>query len=702
MNPLLTSMLLIIAFTIFGTILYRKFALLRALEPANRTDRVWKRFKLMLSIGIGQRRFIGRKRERISGWIHALIFWGFCILTIRSLTLIGEGFQHGFHLPFLGQKSLMGYFYLLLKDVTEGIVLLAVLFAMYRRSSRVRPSRLKNSGEAWFVLALIAFLMITDLFYDGARFAIVHSLGSDSLPALFNYATFGPEYHWTPIANGIAIFLKNADPEFNRLFMHSNYWLHIVGLLLFLCYLPLGKHFHVITALPNVFLKSIDYPHEPTKLLNLEDEKAWEEATLGMNHIDQLTWKQALDLFSCTECGRCKDVCPTYVTGKPLNMKDFNDSLKKELKSKSKNIIRQAKLKKIEAKAKEEEKKESLKSERATLRESGELVGEVISEEILWSCTTCRACEEVCPVTIEHVPRIISMRQGQTLVAEKYPKELNSALKGLERNGNPWGIGYDKRADWAKDLGIKTLEENPDVEYLFWVGCFGAFDERSKKVTITTAKLLQKANVDFGILGTEEKCTGDLAKKVGHEMLYQMMAQENIELLNRYQVKKIITTCPHCLDTLKHEYPKMNGHYKVIHHSEFLLQLLRDGKLKPKRPIEETIAYHDPCYLGRYNNVYQAPRELLNSIQQNKLIEPDRHGQESFCCGAGGGLMWMEEKGETRINQERTNEIVRSQAQQIAVGCPFCLTMLEDGLKAINQEENVKVQDLSELLSRTL
>jgi Fe-S oxidoreductase len=294
------------------------------------------------------------------------------------------------------------------------------------------------------------------------------------------------------------------------------------------------------------------------------------------------------------------------------------------------------------------------------------------------------------------------MRQGQFLMAEVYPKELSPSLKGLERNGNPWGIGYDKRADWAEGLDIKKMADDANVDYLFWVGCAGSFDDRSKKVTTSLVRILQKADVSFAILGVEEKCTGDFARRVGNEMLYQMTAQENIETLNNYNVKKIITACPHCLNTLKHEYPQMGGNYDVIHHSEFIDQLVKAGKIKLKQMSDGALTYHDPCYLGRYNTVYDQPRSILRSVSKGGLRELTRHGQESFCCGAGGGRMWMEETIGKRIYLERAEEIVRCQVSKVAVGCPFCMTMIEDGMKELEKEEEIKTMDIAELVAENM
>ena len=701
MNPLLMSLLIIVALAIFGRTMVGKIKLLRALEPTDRANHLKERLKNMAILAIGQKRLIGRAKERSSGIMHAFIFWGFCVLVIRSLTLYGEGFQEGFHLPFLGGDGLLGYLYIALKDIMEGAVLLMILYAFYRRAV-LKPERMHNTVEAYLVLGLIGILMVSDLLYDGARYNLIQHYNNPQSIHYFNNPHYGSEFLWTPISVAAATLISGMSAEANTTIMGIMFWLHICTQLTFLNILPLGKHFHVITALPNVFLKSLGYPHEKPKLLDLEDEAAWEDDSLGINHIHQLNWKQGLDLYTCTECGRCKDVCPTYITDKPLNLHEFNDKLKLELLENSNHILKRAKLSSAIEQCKDDAQFKKIKEEMAELNSQKQLVGEVIAEDTLWACTTCRACEEVCPVTIEHVPRITAMRQGQFLMAEAYPKELSPSLKGLERNGNPWGIGYDKRADWAQGLDIRKMSDDPNVEYLFWVGCAGSFDDRSKKVSTSLVRILQKADVSFAILGVEEKCTGDFARRVGNEMLYQMTAQENIETLNNYNVKKIITTCPHCLNTLKHEYPQMGGNYEVIHHSEFIDQLVKAGKIKLKQTSDGALTYHDPCYLGRYNTIYDQPRSILRSVSKGGLRELPRHGRESFCCGAGGGRMWMEETIGKRIYLERAEEIVRRQVSKVAVGCPFCMTMIEDGMKELEKEEEIKTMDIAELVAESM
>lgn len=702
MNPLLMSILLILGLSFFARTMLKKIQILQALEPADRANHIKERLTALLVLAVGQKRLVGRKKERMSGIMHAFIFWGFCILLIRSLVLYGEGFSEGFHLPLLGDDYLIGYLYIALKDIVEGVVLLAILYAIFRRAV-LKPKRMHNSFEAYLVLVMIATLMVSDLLFDGARYNLIELYNNPESLHFFNNPAYGSEFLWTPISVGAASIISGLSIDAHYYLMVAMFWIHVGTQLVFLNLLPTGKHFHVITALPNVFLKSLDYPHEKAKVLDLEDESAWEDESLGVNHIHQLNWKQGLDLYTCTECGRCKDVCPTYTTDKPLNLKDFNDSLKEELYANTENLIKRKQLAASLADIKDDDEKVAkVKEEMAELNSKKQLIGDVISEDTLWACTTCRACEEVCPVAIEHVPRITAMRQGQTLMAEAYPKELNVALKGLERNGNPWGIGYDKRADWAEGLNIKTLADDPNVDYLLWVGCAGSFDDRTKKVTVSLAKILQKAGVNFGILGVEEKCTGDFARRAGNEMLYQMMAMENIEILNGYQVKKIITACPHCLNTLKHEYPQMEGHYEVVHHAEFIDQLVKEGKITLNKSLDESLTYHDPCYLGRYNSVYDQPRSVLKSMSKSGVKELDRCGQESFCCGAGGARMWLEETIGKRINVERSEEIVGKGVSNVAVGCPFCLTMIEDGMKELGKEEDVKTRDIAELVEQNM
>ncbi len=680
MNPILISLMLILSLGAFSYFAYMKVMILRLAGPENRLDQIPERIKQLINIGFKQKKLIGRKHERSSGAMHSFIFWGFLVLGLRSTILIGEGFVHGFqeYLPFLHSDSLGGYLYTLLKDVFEGIVLCMVLFAFYRRLV-VKPGRLHNSFEAFLVLFFIGSLMVTDLLYDGAKFNLITIYQHDL--AYLHSDVYGTEMDWAPLAALTALLISGFGETANWGFFFFGYWIHIGILLIFLPFLPGSKHMHVISALPNVFLGSLGYPHTPVALLDCENEEAWENESLGATRIEHLSWKQVLDLYTCTECGRCKDICPTYVTYKPLTLKDMNDSLKHYLEEEVHHLRKHGKS-----------------------SDNKQLVGDVIHPDTLWACTTCRACEQVCPVSIEHVPRIIAMRQAQTLLYEAQPAEINTAYKGLERNANPWGIGYDKRADWAKDLNIPLMVDmdEEEVDILMWVGCAGSFDDRNQKVARATAQILQKAGVKFAILGSEEKCTGDLARRSGNEMLFQMLATENVETLNNYKVKKIVTQCPHCLNALKNEYPQLDGHYEVYHHSQFISQLLTDKKIEVKPEIEGKVTFHDPCYLGRYNKEYNAPRKLVDAATKEQNVEMTRSRQEGFCCGAGGARMWLEETIGTRVNEERVMQAAETGASTVATGCPFCMTMISDGIVATGNEEKMQSKDISELILESL
>lgn len=678
MNPWLMSAVMVVAWSVFALQMMIKIGALKKMAPESRMDQIPRRIGLLFKIGIGQEKLVGRSRERMPGIMHALIFWGAMLIGIREVTLMGEGFVHGFqeYLPLLGSNYLSGFLFIYLYNIAELVVLLMILVALYRRFVP-RPDRLDLNWEGVYVLLFIAGIMLTDLLFDAARFNLIdewqYSLHQ------FEHPVYGQERSWAPVASALAGLLVGLGETSNSFFYHFGFWGHIATMLVFVNILINTKQFHEITALPNVFLGSLDYPHARQKWIDLEDEKAWEEGKIGINSLEQLTWKQGLDLYSCTECGRCYDVCPTYVTGKPLTQKWVNQSLLRHLREEEGNIYR-------------------------TGTTSGEksLVGDVIHPETLWACTTCRACEDACPVSIEHVPRILGMRQGQTMMEEAYPPEISSAYKGLERNFNPWGVGFDQRADWAAELDIPLMSETSaeDIDVLMWTGCAGSFDSRNQKVARATAELMKKAGVRFAILGSEEKCTGDLARRSGNEMLFQMLASENVETLNGYGVKKIVTQCPHCLNALKNEYPDLGGNYEVLHHSQFLKKLREEEKL-PQGKNDRNVTYHDPCYLGRYNQEYDSPREII-SESASSVTEMQRHRNESFCCGAGGARMWMEENLGTRINEERVRQAEETGADTLATGCPFCMTMLSDGIAASGNSEKLETRDVAELMLESI
>ena len=620
--------------------------------------------------------------QRGSGIMHAFIFWGALLIGVRELTLMGEGFVSGFqeYLPLLGSDSWLGYAYITVYNFGEVVVLAMILVALYRRIVS-KTARLDLNWEGIYVLLFIGSIMLTDLLFDAARLNLVENYGQHL--HFFNSTAYGSEWEWAPFTVLMASAINGLGEGTNAFFYHFSYWGHVASMLIFMNLLIHTKQFHEMTALPNVFFGSLDYPHAIAPLVDLEDESAWEEGRIGISKLEHLTWKQGLDLFSCTECGRCHDVCPTFVTNKPLTLKRFNQSLLHHLRNEETTLFRTG-----------------------STAEDKTLVGEIIRPETLWACTTCRACEEVCPVSIEHVPRILGMRQNQTMMEEAYPPEMAKTFKGLERNFNPWGIGFDQRADWAEGLDIplmadmksETEGQQPEIDVLMWVGCAGSFDSRNQKIARATATLYQKAGVKFAMLGSEEKCTGDLARRSGNEMLFQMLAGENVETLNNYKIKKIVTACPHCLNSIKNEYPQLGGEYEVFHHSQFISKLVDEGRLPVGSNLKDTITYHDPCYLGRYNNEFEAPRNLLKKAASEPMREMKRHGRESFCCGAGGARMWMEETIGSRINENRTEEAIQTGASTVATGCPFCMTMISDGIAAKGKTESMQAKDISELV----
>jgi Fe-S oxidoreductase len=472
------------------------------------------------------------------------------------------------------------------------------------------------------------------------------------------------------------------------------WWVHTLIILGFLVYIPFSKHLHILSAIPNIFFRRFKSIGELSKI-NLEDESV---ETYGVSKIEEFTWKQLLDLYACTECGRCSENCPAALTGKPLSPKEMIHNLKKHLLAKGKILtdtkVNPARL--ADASGVAQEKCAAIELKKA-------LIGDICLTDEIWSCTTCGNCMEHCPVFIEHIPKLVDMRRHLVLMESNFSPEIQNVLRNWETNSNPWGLAFASRGDWIKELDVQTLAENPKVEYLFYVGCAGSFDARAKKVTTAIVKLLKQAGVSFSTLGAEEKCCGETTRRIGNEYLFQSMATELTEIINGYGVKKIITTCPHCYNCLKNEYPQFGGNWEVLHHSELLFQLLNEGKLKPRKRLDKRLTFHDSCYLGRYNNIYDEPRKILKLIPGLRLKEMERCRNKSFCCGAGGGRMWMEETlGHQKINEARADQALAQDPEIVGVCCPYCATMLEDGLKARSKEDAVKVLDIAELLLHSM
>lgn len=619
MYPVPVALILIIAIAAFAYSFCKRGVPLFKARTSHRSDHFLKRTFGVLRFFLLQEKVA--LKDLKSGIFHALIFWGFCILLIHTIMIFGIGLSKTFHIPGLTGNSL--HIYYVTANVFEIIVALACAALLIRRIV-FRPKRLTLSLEANIILLAILGLMISGFFLDRSSFRTGE--------------------------------LTSAQTVI--------YFAHIIGIAAFLNYLPYGKHFHIITALPNIFFRNLGPTGALTKL-DVEDENA---TSFGVDKIAQFDRKALLDLYSCTECGRCQEQCPAYSANKPLSPKEFTMSLRGKLVGDNR---------------------------------SSSLMGDTISADSLWSCTTCHACEEACPLFIEHVQKIVDMRRHLVLMKGELPPDAQKALKNIESNGNPWGLSSAERTVWIEDLPINTLARNSDVEYLFFVGCAGSFDERIKNVTRAFAQLLIKAEVSFGILGEEEPCCGDSARRLGNEYLFQTLAKQNIEKFGGYGVKKILTTCPHCYNTLKNEYPQMGGRYEVSHHTEFLHNLIKTKKLNFKtlkfQNFKTVVTYHDPCYLGRYNGIYNSPRQILKACG-HKLAETPNSKETSRCCGAGGGLMWIDDKNGTRLSHQRLEDFNQTGAPTIATSCPFCLTMLNDAAKEMDKGNDHAVKDISEIL----
>jgi Fe-S oxidoreductase len=578
------------------------------------------------------------------------------------------------------------HFYEFSQDFFAFGVVLVVTIALYLRIGKRVPRLLPRSADAETILWLIGALYVTFFIFVGTETYLRMQHGE--LPTTWIWHL--------PFSSLVALGIKSLSVGVVTVGNEIGYWLHLGVFLGFACYIPTSKHMHLIAAGPNCYFRHFGAVAKPRTIDFETSEK------FGVSKVQELPWKSLLDTFACTECGRCDAVCPARLTGKPLQPKKVLHDIKVNLRYKNWDTI-----KKGEEPATPLVNRDAVAPENIRSDGSYKIDGQVHLDEI-WACTTCAACVEVCPVLIDSVPTdLIEMRRNLVLMeAADYPKELNTAFKGMENQGNPWGVGQDKRLDWANQLDVPVFADAGDreVEYLFWVGCAGATDERAKKIQQALVRILKRVGVDFAVLGCEEKCTGDPARRMGNEYVYDALAKENIETLKQYKFKKIFATCPHCFNQLKNEYKDFGGHYTVQHHTELIAELLKDNRipLKAKAEIEETITFHDPCYLGRYNKQYDAPRETLNALGGIKTVEMEFSKQKSFCCGAGGGRMFMEEHIGERVNLARMDQAQKTGATTVATGCPFCMTMLSDGAKDRNIDETIKIKDVAEIVADRL
>jgi Fe-S oxidoreductase len=698
MNTLIFLTLLAAAFAFFARTmwLFGRAAAAGVADPRPRTDQLGARLASVAIYFFGQKKVAEEGPQHQTSKHHLLIFWGFLLITIATADTLMTGVYSGLamhvwmpHLLYAPLSTLIDGFNL--------IVLLVIVWAVIRRTI-VRPKLIPWNLDAALILGAIASLMITWFLMHGYDVAGRLGAGGTTDSAL-------------PLSSMVGRWIGPISPAVAARGEHLAWWTHVVIVLVFLNYLPYSKHIHLLGALPNIFTRNLSERRLDLPKLDLEDENQW-----GVGRFEQFSWKSLIDTYACTECARCSNYCPAYATGKNLSPMQLIHDIRYEMLDR---VALRDEIKRLEGEVADLEAyaaghdghgeelpdltfaKDKLAAAKQRDEDMPIMAGGRIAEDTLWACTTCGACQEVCPVFIEHPLKIIQMRQNLVLEQEKVPGELGRTFRNLERQSNPWGIAGDQRMAWAEGLDVPTIDDHPDPEYLLWVGCAGAFDQRIVKQTRAMVKVLAAAGVDYAVLGHQEGCTGDPARRAGNEMLFQMLAEQNVETLNATGVKKVLTSCPHCLHTLKNDYPQLGGDYEVVHHTQLLARLVADGKLTPERSPVETLTYHDSCYLGRWNREFDAPRAVIEAIgAPGGFKEMTRNKRHGFCCGAGGGRMFMEEPGE-RVNENRTDEILAADVEAVAVACPFCNIMLTDGMKARDRED-VKVLDVAELMAQSL
>ncbi|MFJ8355684.1 heterodisulfide reductase-related iron-sulfur binding cluster [Bacillus paramycoides] len=653
-------------------------------------DRRFKERWDLLKVNVfGQKKLL---KDKKSGIIHVMFFYGFILVQFGAIDFVWKGLAPGSHLPLGPLYPAFTFF----QEIVTLVILIAVFWAFHRRYVE-KLVRLKRNFKSGLVLIFIGGLMLSVLLGNGMGI-IWH----------------GEEFSWSePIASVIAYVFSGVNETVAISVFYFSWWVHLLILLTFLVYVPQSKHAHLIAGPVNVFFGRLSNPGKLEKI-DFEDET---QETFGVGKIEDFRQNQLVDLYACVECGRCTNMCPATGTGKMLSPMDLILKLRDHLTDKGAAVTSRAPWVPVVAfnntqgnqLAMMAAGKGQQESAATALAYDPSLIGDVITEEEIWACTTCRNCEDQCPVMNEHVDKIIDLRRYLVLTEGKMDAEAQRAMTNIERQGNPWGLNRKERETWRQgddEVTVPTVKEKSkageEFEYLFWVGSMGSYDNRSQKIAISFAKLMNEAGISFAILGNKEKNSGDTPRRLGNEFVFQEMATKNIEEFEKSGVKKIVTIDPHAYNTFKNEYPDFGLQAEVYHHTELLAQWVKEGRLKPVHPIEETVTYHDSCYLGRYNEVYEAPRDILKAIPGVNLVEMARNRETGMCCGAGGGLMWMEETTGSRINVARTEQALAAKPSIIGTGCPYCLTMISDGTKAKEVEEQVQTLDVTEILERSV
>ena len=680
MSPVSATYLGISGYVIFwamflvtmGLFVPRTYLLYRLMclgKQENRFDRMGERFRNMLFTVIPQwctlKSVTGKD---FAGIGHALMFWGFSFFLVSYIVLIGLAEGFGLY-PFIMGGTFETAFVSIL-DIAGVFVIIAMIWAAIRRYI-IRPERLEISLEAGFIMFMVFSLMVLHFCIDG-----------------FGLAASGEVSGWPPVSSAIARYLSGSGMQKETLIAvsHGAWWLHYALILVFTIYIPRSKHLHVLASAFNVFFQPLDRKVvlEPIPLEALESE---EPVDLGLAKIKDLKWKDVLDLYACAKCGRCHVACPAHASGKTLSPREFLRHMKDHLLEDGPGLL-------------------GANGTSAAEGEGKSLVGDVVTEDEIWACTTCGACQEVCPVSIEHIRKIIGFRQNLVLAQNKMPESAQLMLRNMQTRGNPWAGAQSLRlrGDWTNDMGLKILGQCEDgVSTLLWVGCTGALIDRNVAATLSLVKALKTAGIDFAVLGDAETCCGDPARRAGYEFQFQISAEENIETLKNYGIKEIITSCPHCYNTWKNEYPLYGAEFKVVHYTELFADLIRQGKVKLENEAGFSVTYHDPCYLSRYNEVFREPRRIMDSIPKAQYREMERSRKTTFCCGGGGGHMWIEEQhGTTKINHVRMDEVIKTGADTVVTSCPYCLQMLEEGIEQKGVKDILRAKDLIEVIEATM
>ncbi|WP_170008395.1 heterodisulfide reductase-related iron-sulfur binding cluster [Bacillus fonticola] len=690
MNPLLwvnlIAFILVTAYalSLFVYVVRTRIAFIQ-LGKKQEFDQKWKeRWQNILTNVFGQKKLL---KDKKSGIIHVMFFYGFILVQFGAIDFIWKGIAPGSNLPLGPLYPAFTFF----QEIVTLMILIAVVWAFHRRYVE-KLVRLKRGWKNGLVLMFIGGLMISVLFGNGMAL-IWH----------------GEDPAWTePIASLVSIVFAGIPEVVAITLFFIAWWIHLLFLLAFLVYVPQSKHAHLLAGPANVWFQRLDPPGKLAKI-DFEDET---QETFGVGKIQDFKQHQLVDLYACVECGRCTNMCPATATGKMLSPMDLIVKLRNHLTNTGAAVTSKQPWvptfafgnttgNQIAMQAASEAGQESA----AGLAYDASLIGDVITEEELWACTTCRNCEDQCPVMNEHVDKIIDLRRYLVLTEGKMNPDAQRAMQNIERQGNPWGLNRKEREEWRElreDVEVKTVKEmkkaDEEFDYLFWVGSMGSYDNRSQKIALSFAKLLNEAGVSFAILGNKEKNSGDTPRRLGNEFLFQELAEKNIQELEKNEVKKLVTIDPHAYNIFKNEYPDFGLDIEVYHHTELLAELVREGRLKPTHAVQETITFHDSCYLGRYNEVYEPPRDILKAIPGLQLVEMERNRETGMCCGAGGGMMWMEEETGSRVNVTRTEQALEVNPTMISSGCPYCLTMLSDGTKAKEVEDSVATMDVAEIL----